>query len=294
MSTGTTATTRSTSPTTTVITTSTQSTTTPRTTQPASTSTTITQSTTTRSATTPVTTTQSSSTSPLTSTRSSTTTSRAATTTTTFTSSSSSQPEKAAYADIVFVVDSSYLMGGSNYWQQVINFMVTFVSGLKIGKEHAQVGVVIIGWPATSAFYPNTYNNKTSLISAIQSIQYVPQWTYTASGLRQMTNDQFTLAHGDRPNFENIAIVILATSTNQGRDEIAAELQAAQLANIKLLAVGVTSYVNPTELIEICSAPKVQNQSYFQISDASLLLKIVETVINAVINTGMFLIATIE
>ncbi len=165
--------------------------------------------------------------------------------------------------------------------------MVDFVSGLKIGKDYAQVGVVIIGWPATSAFYLNKYSNKTSLIAAIQSIQYVPQWTHIASGLHQMTNDQFTLIHGDRPNFENTAIIILATAANQGREEIAEELQAAQLANIRLWAIGVTSYVNQTELIEISSAPKLQNQSYFTISDPSLLPNVVAPVINAVINAGM-------
>ncbi len=165
--------------------------------------------------------------------------------------------------DLVFMIDSSYLLGGSNYWQQVIDLMINIIDGLTIGPSNTQVGLVVIGWPATSKFYLNSYLNKSTLISAIQVLQYTPQWTHLAYGLQEINANQFTLSHGDRSNYPNVAIVILATVADQGQSDTLTKAEAAWNAGIKIYAVGVTNKVNEKELASISSLPHQLNENYF-------------------------------
>lgn len=102
------------------------------------------------------------------------------------------------FADIVFIIDSTYLQGGTDYWQQVINFIISIVNSLDIGPSANQIGLVVIGWPASSKFYLNSYATKSSLVTALQSVTYTAQWTHLAKGLHEATYNQFTATHGDR------------------------------------------------------------------------------------------------
>ena len=166
-------------------------------------------------------------------------------------------------ADLVFAIDSSYLLGGTSYWQQVINFIINIIDGLTIGPRDTQVGLVVIGWPATSAFYLNTYSDKPTLTSAIRALQYAAQWTHLAFGLQEMTSNQFTSSHGDRPNYPNVAIVILATVADQGQSDISAKAEAVWNTGAKIYAIGVTKKIDETELASISSRPHLKNENYF-------------------------------
>ena len=154
-------------------------------------------------------------------------------------------------------------MGGSNYWQQVIDLMVNIIDGLTIGPSNTLVGLVVIGWPATSKFYLNSYLDKSTLISAIQALQYSPQWTHLAYGLQEITANQFTLSHGDRSNYPNMAVVILATAADQGQSDILTKAEEAWNAGIKIYAVGVTNKADEKELVSISSQPHQLNENYF-------------------------------
>ena len=174
-------------------------------------------------------------------------------------------------ADLVFVIDSSYLLGGSSYWQQVINFIINFIDEVKIGQKDTQVGLVVIGWPATNMFYLNTYSDKSTLISAIQALQYSPQWTHLAYGLQEITSSQFTSSHGDRSNYPNVAVVVLATVADQGQSEILVKAAAAWNAGTEIYAIGVANKIDETELASISSQPHLKNENYFIVESFAAL-----------------------
>lgn len=62
---------------------------------------------------------------------------------------------------------------------------------------------------AISKFYLNSYFSKSDLIYQVNLTQYLKGLTNTAGGIREMSNVQFTAAHGDRPDAKNIGIIIL-------------------------------------------------------------------------------------
>lgn len=139
--------------------------------------------------------------------------------------------------DLVFVVDSSYLLG-SSYWSNAINFMVNIVNAMTIGTSNAQIGLVTLGFNPTIVFRLNTYSTKASIISAIQAASYGPQWTNIASGLSILPTDLFTAGNGDRSNFPNVAVVILGVPANQGQSSTFTSAQAVWAAGISVFTIG--------------------------------------------------------
>lgn len=182
--------------------------------------------------------------------------------------------------DLVFVVDSSYLLTSATYWQPLLTFLTDIVNALTIGPTNTQIGFVVIGWPASSKFYLNTYSTKSDVINAIQALSYVPQWTYTASGLHEATYSQFSTARGDRSSYANVALVVMGTATDQFAASIPGEAQAsASLGNV-IYAVGATSLVNSTEVQLISSSPRQLNTNYFLTSSPSQLASLENSILS--------------
>lgn len=79
------------------------------------------------------------------------------------------------------------------------------------------------------------------------------------------------MARGDRPAYDNVAVVIMATSANQGQSSTMTEAQAAWAANVRIVSIGVTPSVDQSEIQAISSPPHQANSDYFYVSDPSLL-----------------------
>ena len=71
--------------------------------------------------------------------------------------------------DLVFLIESLYLIGWSSidYWHQQLNFIAHMLDGMTISPIATQIGLVVMGWPWTSAFYLNNNGNIAELISNI-------------------------------------------------------------------------------------------------------------------------------
>jgi hypothetical protein len=58
--------------------------------------------------------------------------------------------------DLVFVVDTSYLFGQSN-WNYMLNFTASIVQLLSVAPTATQVGFVKYGFSGTDVFFLNRY-----------------------------------------------------------------------------------------------------------------------------------------
>ena len=177
--------------------------------------------------------------------------------------------------DLVFVVDSSYLLG-SSYWSNAINFIVNIVNAMTVGSSNAQIGLITLGFNPTVVFRLNTYTTKSSIISAIQAVTYGPQWTNIASGLNILTTDLFTAVQGDRSNFPDVAVIILGVPANQGQSFTFTSAQAVWAANISIFTIG-THQALTSEVQGISSSPQIVDKTYYLISDSTQLLTLEST-----------------
>nr|KAG5689545.1 hypothetical protein BaRGS_008920 [Batillaria attramentaria] len=149
-------------------------------------------------------------------------------------------------ADIVFVLDASGSIGGSNF-QTLKHFVQQLVGSFNIGESNVRVGVLRFDNYASPIFYLNTYYDADDIISAVGSIAYSGQGTGT---------------------------VITDGASNSPYDTANAAARARD-AGITLLALGIGGGVNYGELNAIATDPDEDN--VFTVSGFSSLDQIRET-----------------
>ena len=176
--------------------------------------------------------------------------------------------------DLIFVLDSSNSIGSGNY-QRVREFVKNFImSGLTIGKNDDQVGVIIFSDGAQVVLYLNTYQNQVQLLNAIDKIPYLDSYTNTAAALRQLIDEGFTEGGGARLELKTVLrVAIVMTDGMSNINPSDTPIAAARVHDFKpailVYAVGVTDNVIQKELNEIATSPDfVENLESF---DDSLL-----------------------
>ena len=193
--------------------------------------------------------------------------------------------------DLIFVLDSSSSIGSVNF-QEVREFVKNFImSGITIGRDDDQVGVILFGSTAQVVFNLNAYQTQAELLNAINSISYTGQRTNTAAALRQLIDEGFTVGGGARLDSKTVLrVAIVMTDGMSNVNPSDTPIAAARVHDFKpaifVYAVGVTDNVNQEELNKIATSPEfVENLESF---DASLLKEYQEERSYEICAKGMF------
>ena len=153
-------------------------------------------------------------------------------------------------------MDESGSVGSSNY-QLMKQFVYDTVNGFDIGVEDTQVGVISYSSSATARFYLNTYQDKSSLLTAIDNLPYNGGGTNTAAAIDLLRQSGFTSTNGGRPESQaipRVGVIITDGYSNSYSTTVSAA-QNAHDDDITLFAVGVGGNVNNNELDAIASDP---------------------------------------
>ena len=138
----------------------------------------------------------------------------------------------------MFVLDSSGSIGSPNF-ELIRSFVNTFVSTLEIGPTRSQIGVIVFSTGANIEFSLDTYSNRTSLASAVNSIQYSGGLTNTADALHLLINQGFDGARPESEGVPRVAIVITDGQSSNGTATKAAAEVLSQNSLISVIAVGI-------------------------------------------------------
>ena len=156
-------------------------------------------------------------------------------------------------ADIVFTLDASGSVGKANF-DKMLSFVKTLVKGFNVGQNNIRIGLQTFSNRAEVQFNLNKFNDKQSVMNALDHIPYNSGGTNTGAALKTMYSKMFTQPNGDRPGVPNIGIVITDGRSNNPPDT---NNEAANLhkQNIDTFAVGIGSGVDRHELETIASDP---------------------------------------
>ncbi|XP_021367855.1 collagen alpha-3(VI) chain-like isoform X2 [Mizuhopecten yessoensis] len=140
-------------------------------------------------------------------------------------------------ADIVFLMDSSNSLGPDN-WEKEKEFVKNLIGDLKVGTNDMQVSVVTYESNPAVQFYLNQYDNKNDAMSAVTNISFHTGNTLTGKALEFVRDSVFVSAAGDRPNANNILVVL--TDGKSSDSQVTLE-QASLLKNdsVKVFAIGI-------------------------------------------------------
>lgn len=170
-----------------------------------------------------------------------------------------------------------------NNWGAVISFVHRFVASMNIGPDATRVGVVVFATKAYRRFNTSRFLDQTSLLQAIDALEYISGETNTSGALNVMMNQVLNASFSYRQNVPSVAIII-----TDGRSTDPSPVQPAidrvHAANVKTYAIGITNLIDEATLKLLSSPPQQMNQTYFYIDNFNVLNQIVSAVQTQICN----------
>ena len=174
--------------------------------------------------------------------------------------------------DICFIIDSSGSIrdsnpadGSTDNWVLQLNFLAKLVDAFQIGQDHTRVGAVSFSDIVLLEFKLRDYDDAASVKSAIQNIDYIGQITNTAGGFRITREQCFNTNNGDRPEVQNMAVII-TDGQPFPKNTVPLALEEArrlQGAGVTMISIGVTDVINEDLLKQFASPPQELDKNYF-------------------------------
>ena len=96
----------------------------------------------------------------------------------------------AVQADIQFLLDASGSVGSDDF-VKVLDFVKRFAEHFNIGPDGVNIGVTTFASTPKNEFWLNNHTDRTSLVAAINQIQYDGGNTYTADALQFVRENAF-------------------------------------------------------------------------------------------------------
>ncbi|CAH1773014.1 unnamed protein product, partial [Owenia fusiformis] len=93
-------------------------------------------------------------------------------------------------------------------------FVQNVVWNLQLSPDQTRVGVITFSSQAHVKFHLDRYKDKLSLHRAIGALEYEYGDTYTGAALSMLRRKMFRHYNGDRPNIQNIAILMTDGESN--------------------------------------------------------------------------------
>jgi len=99
------------------------------------------------------------------------------------------------------------------------------------------------GNEATLNFYLTNYTDIAALQTAVSNVPYRGGNTNTTGGLRLARTKIFNPANGDRPDVQNVAVLITDGNPTREVDLLNDEVEAMKNDSIRIVGIGVTNKV---------------------------------------------------
>ena len=188
--------------------------------------------------------------------------------------------------DLCFVIDSSGSIRDSNKpnqpdnWDQQLEFISNLAKAFTIGPDATRIGAIVFSEEVKLEFALDTFDSIAPLQAKIKAIAYMGQTTNTPEALIQTRTQCFSAQTGDRPDADNLAIIVtdgVPFPASRGDPALAAA-KALRDAKVSVIAIGIAD-INENFLKQLSSPPQALNQNYFTATNFDALNEIQKTVV---------------
>lgn len=162
--------------------------------------------------------------------------------------------------DLCILADRSESLSNDDI-NKLTTFIITLINRLDIDSGNTRVAYIRYNHDRHVVFHLNTYTDRLSMISAIQTPLNSQGGTNTHLALQAMRHEIFTIANGHRPGAQKVGLII-TDGESTFPDWTTIQAEASKSDGIHLIAVGVdmvTSSGGQLELNAIASEPKDRN-----------------------------------
>ncbi|KAM6223855.1 collagen alpha-4(VI) chain-like [Rhynchocyon petersi] len=146
-----------------------------------------------------------------------------------------------AYADVVFLVDTSQETSPSNF-QWMKTFISRVVSTLEVGKDKYQIGLAQYSDQGHTEFLLNTYQTQNEALAHIQE-QLRPRGgaRRTGKALRYLRQTFFQETAGSRL-LRGVTQYVVVITSGRSEDEVWEAAQALRDKGVKVVSVGIQNF----------------------------------------------------
>jgi len=180
--------------------------------------------------------------------------------------------------DIVLALDQStsiVVESWDNWNVRVLGFAKSIAGAFIIGRNMTQIGLMKFNETTEIEFHLNTYDDRQSLLNAIDNVDIDGGDTNLAAVLRTAREVMFTEQNGARPGVPKILILLTDGTANEEESSTLTEANLTKAADIKLYTVGVTNAVDEDQLRVMASVP----ECFFFAPNFTLLSSIVQRIV---------------
>lgn len=162
-----------------------------------------------------------------------------------------------------------------------MKFLSDLVGAFQIDPDHTRVGAIVFSEQVRLAFSLDKFSNVADVQNAILAIPYMGQTTNTPESLIQTRLQCFDPTSGDRPDVNNLAIIVTdgLPFPASRRNPAISEAAALRATGVTMIAIGVTDALDPDFLKEMSSPPQIKDQNYFTATDFGALNDITKAVV---------------
>ncbi|KAK3799727.1 hypothetical protein RRG08_017428 [Elysia crispata] len=155
--------------------------------------------------------------------------------------------------DLVMALDASSSLGQTNF-SRTLDFAKDFLYMANIDGGHTRVGVVVFGSIHSVEFHLNTFSTKADVYNAIDGSYYLHTKTNIGAALKAARTEMFTAANGDRPDAQNVCLLVTDGVSNYNSVDTIPEAESARAAGIRIYAIAI-DLLNEDELDHVVGEP---------------------------------------
>ena len=150
-------------------------------------------------------------------------------------------------------------------WSIMRQFATDIIDYFTIGPDATRVGAIIFSDNVEMVFTMAQYTDAESVKNALRNLRYMGQETNTPAALRVARQQCFQERNGDRPNVQNLAIVISdgVPYPSSRRQPAIAQAEVLRATGTRVVSIGITDLIDEMFLKDISSSPHIMNQDYF-------------------------------
>ncbi len=196
--------------------------------------------------------------------------------------------------DLCFVIDSSGSIrdnnpsdGSFDNYELQLQFLTSLVNAFTIGSDATRVGAILFSEQVSLQFALDTYDTAEAINAALLALPYLGQTTNTPEAMLQTRTQCFNSVNGDRPDVNNLAIVVTdgVPFPDSRRSPALDEAMALKDSGATVISIGITDNIDVDFLREMSSPPQLEGQNYFTATDFNALQQIQSTVVEGTCTT---------
>ncbi len=189
--------------------------------------------------------------------------------------------------DLCFIIDSSGSIrdnnpaNGPDNWQLQLQFLSDLVGAFTVGQDATRVGAIVFSERVLLEFPLNAFDTRSEVQRALVSIAYLGQTTNTPEAFIQTRQQCFNPSNGDRPEVQNLAIIVTdgLPFPASRRSPAIDEARILRDTGVTIIPIGITDNIDADFLRDISSPPQIEGMNFFTATDFAALQQITRTVV---------------